>query len=118
VKTQEESNELHSIDDASMIGDLITVHAIYSGWFAKQRPEPNVGAIDKARFNFTVHLAAANGQPATLAYFLSQGFGFDRDLIKAAVLSKSAQVLQVLLDHAWNINEPESYCDPPYLGYV
>ncbi len=103
--------------EASVIGDLDRLHTIYSTWFAKQRPEPSTGMISKDKFNITALHAATHDQPAILAYFLSQGIKLNRYLIKDAVISGSIQVLQVLIDHGWNINEAEAYCEPPFLGY-
>ena len=119
----EQSDELHDLKEASEIGDLDRLHTIYSTWFAKQRPEPSTGIIFKDKFYFPIFHAATHDQPAILAYFLSQGYllsqerKLDLHFIKHAVESGSIQVLQVLIDHGWNINEPEAYCEPPFLGY-
>ena len=118
VNTDKPSDELRDLEEASVMGDLDRLHTIYSTWFAKQRPEPSTGIICKNPFDSTARHAATHDQPAILAYILSQGLKLDRYLLKEAVLSGSTRVLQVLIDHGWNINEPEAYCDPPFLGYV
>lgn len=40
----------------------------------------------------------------------------DNALALLATESMSIPTLQVLLDHGWDINLPESYLEPPYMG--
>ena len=110
--------EARALERPIATGALDEVHTLYCSWFSKQQPEPRSGAIDKDCFYFAAYQAATTNRPIPLAYLLSQGVRFDGNLVKGAVLSKSTDVLQVLLDNGWNINEPESFSDPPFLGYA
>ena len=112
------TEQLNDLEEASQLGDLTTIHRIYSIWFANQIPNPVTGLVEKDVFYMAALRAATNNQSASLAYLLLQGVAFDRNIIEVAVLSKSTDTLQVLLDHGWNINEPEAYCEPPFLGFA
>ena len=109
--------EPRDLEEANFIGDLNRLQVVYCAWFAKQRPEPTTGVICKNDFYFTAVRAATNDQPAILA-LLSQGINLNRNLPKAAMMSGPTRVLQVLIDHRWNINEAEAYCEPPFLAYA
>lgn len=113
-----DTEEIHEIEKACSNGDLENLHALYSTWLARQQPDSSTGEISKDQLYLAAHNAATKNQSASLAYLLSKGLKLNRELIKSAVLSGSAQVLQILLDHEWDINEPEAYCEPPFLGYV
>jgi hypothetical protein len=63
----EETDQLHILEEASLIGDLDKVHNIYSTLFAKQRPDPITGSVCKDLFYFAAYRAATNDQPACLA---------------------------------------------------
>lgn len=114
----DDTEEIHEIEKACSNGDLENLHALYSTWLARQQPDSSTGEISKDQLYLAAHKAATTNQSTSLAYLLSQGLKLNRELIKSAVLSGSTQVLQILLDHGWNINEPEAYCEPPFLGYV
>ena len=118
INVDEGINELHALEEASSIGDINNLHTLYSNWFAKQRPEPSTGIVSKDDLYLTTIRAATNDQPTSLAYLLSQGMKLDCNLIKAAVESGPTRVLQVLIDHGWNINEAEAYCEPPFLRHA
>lgn len=63
--------------------------------------------------------AARDGRADELAHLLeSRTISLDemRGLAFLATESMSLPTLQVLLDNGWDINMPESYMDPPYLG--
>ncbi|KAH0831564.1 hypothetical protein AYO21_01768 [Fonsecaea monophora] len=63
--------------------------------------------------------AAAEGRADELARLLNHRPSTHNELKGLAFLaseSRSLPILQVLLDNSWDINTPESYCDPPSLG--
>ena len=112
------NNEFSELEDGGLVDNVNHLHALYSSWFSMQQPDPTTGEIKSNKFYYAAHQAAAKGRPASLSYLLRHGIRLDRDLIKAAVMSHSTQILQVLLDHGWNINEAQAYCEPPPLAYV
>ena len=118
MTVENESGELEEIKEASSTGDLDTLQVLCSAWLAKQQPDPSTGVIRIEQLFFAAHQAAVKDQSSSLAYLLSLGLQIDRDLIKGAVLSRSTRALQVLLEHGWNINEAEAYCEPPFLRYA
>ncbi|KIW81107.1 hypothetical protein Z517_04130 [Fonsecaea pedrosoi CBS 271.37] len=63
--------------------------------------------------------AAAEGRADELARLLNHRPPTHDELKGLAFLaseSKSLPIPQVLLNNSWDINSPESYCDPPFLG--
>jgi len=63
--------------------------------------------------------AAADGQAGELARLLKFRPPSANELKGLALLaseSKSLPILQVLVDNGWDINMPESYSEPPFLG--
>lgn len=63
--------------------------------------------------------ATLNGRLDELVRLLKRRH-FSSDKLKGLALlaseSKSLPILQLLLDNGWDINMPESYQDPPFLG--
>ena len=107
---------IQHLNDASSRGDVDALHVAYLVWMSKRRPDQNTGYIHKGDLWTATSLAAVGGHHNCLAYLLSQGIKYTWHLIRNVVDSKSTKSLQVLLDHGWDINEPESYCEPPALA--
>ena len=66
-----------------------------------------------------IQSAARNGQADDLARLLECRTLSPGELQWLALLateSMSLPTLQVLLDNGWDINTPESYLEPPFLG--
>lgn len=60
--------------------------------------------------------AVTNNQVATVAYLLDQGVPMNQELFLYATESKSYQILQVFLEHRWDINTPVDSLRPPALA--
>ena len=118
MENEQERDEVHAILEASASGDACVVHRLFSAWFARQRPDPQTGYLGHKKFWRALDLAIDNDRPAVLGYFLSHGWEIRDDIIARTTRSKSTRCLQILHDHGWIINEPESYCEPPYLRYI
>lgn len=106
----------YRLGEACRTGDLDLVHVVYSSWLREQQPDPSTGLVDNKYFLHAGSLAARNNHPTCLAYLFQQGLKVERILVSAAVKSMATRILQVLLDYGWNINEPEAYCEPPFMG--
>jgi hypothetical protein len=102
------------LTEASASGNLTEVQAILSQFLAQPAPtdfelDHLVGALDKAVKNNHVKVAS---------YLLSQGIPMNVGLFRHATQVKSYEMLQLFLDHGWNINQQLSYTKPPPLMQV
>ncbi len=107
------------LQEARQAGSPQLTHHLYSIWLQQQRPDPSTDYLDSFHLRNAVFYAVA--QPTCLAYLCPHGFE-DRQVIgmvvMAAYKSKDTSDLQVLLGHGWNINMPEAYCEPAFMGYI
>ncbi|KAL8804064.1 MAG: hypothetical protein Q9182_002777 [Xanthomendoza sp. 2 TL-2023] len=112
----------HRIAEACRAGDVHLTHCIYSSWLQQQIADPLTGHLEDNNFLEAGCYAAANDHSACLGYLCQQGLKIHRELVlealRAALRSRSTKVLKVLLDHGWDINEPQSNSEPPFMGYV
>jgi hypothetical protein len=72
---------------------------------------------DLACFNGVITSAIESGQIGVVQHFLnSELFNRDKLPVHAAVQAKSTVVLELFLDHGWNINQPCDRDKPPLLA--
>lgn len=83
-------------------------------------PDLITGQVGNNKFFQAGCCAVENDHPACLAYLCQQGLKVHRNLVSkvvgAALESRSTRCLQVLLDRGWDINRPEAYREPPFMG--
>lgn len=60
--------------------------------------------------------AVRRDQKNIVAEFLQQGLPVSQDYALEAIRHRSKEVLNILLQHGWNINQPTSELRPPALG--
>lgn len=69
----------------------------------------------KWRLHDSFYAAIKNGHASIVSYLLSQGVDIINLDSAAATKAKSYEVLQLLLDHGWDINTPMHWDEPPAL---
>jgi hypothetical protein len=102
------------LTEASASGNFFKIQAILSQFLAQ--PAPKDFELD----HLVIALARAvkNNHVKVTSYLLSQGIPLKVGLFRHATQVKSYEMLQLFLDHGWNINEPLSYDKPPPLMQV
>lgn len=72
----------------------------------------------------TVHLhpamlaAVENDHPSTMSMLLDEGFFIGYEAVRAALTNRSTAMLQVFLDHGWNVNRTLGPIMAPALSKV
>ena len=89
---QTKGSLLRTLTAASADGRLEEVQKLYYQW---ERMEDPRGALSAA---------IDNQHPVIVSYLLEQGLPIHRDDVSAAMKCGSTEILQVFLDHGWNIN--------------
>lgn len=84
------------------------------GAFARPRESKFDVALGRAL------IAAIEKQNLSVVRFLlcQQGVAPRWFSANAALVNRDTTILQLLLDHGWDINEQQSWCEPPLLGRV
>ncbi|KAJ9293833.1 hypothetical protein DTO271G3_7460 [Paecilomyces variotii] len=108
------SSEIDQLTAASATGNVGALKTFFSQWQSKllsdQFPLETLCPL--------LFTAVRNNQVATVAYFLDQGVPMNQELFLYATESKSYQMLQVFLEHGWDINTPVDSLRPPALAYT
>lgn len=110
-KTPEPPPEIGQLIIASATGDLAAAQAIFSQWRAK----PITDRIEKRRFVVALAAAVNNQHVPVISYLLAQGVPLNIGMFVCATKLKSIAMLQLFLDHGWDINEPIDRITPPPL---
>lgn len=104
------ADQLDRMEEAARTGDLKTV---------KSLTEEVIRIPDG---DFFLHngggpllFAVKKGQVQVVEYFFSQGANFYLQLAEEATRNKDIAMLELLLCHGWNINEPLNPLMPPIL---
>ena len=132
VESNEEAGLCQEMNQACVSGNLHNVHTIYQRWSTLQNSNPESIYVRKFRcFASCIILAAENNHSTIVYYFLAcQGMAMNKFLsmsaFHTAIPFKALDVLEMMLhEELWDINEPESYCEPgafrqaaPFFGTV
>jgi ribosomal protein L16 Arg81 hydroxylase len=104
------SNESSELDlvTASATGDLDVVQKILS----------QNHYIPRETFCPALATAVTNNQVTTVTYLLDHDVPMNQGLFLSATELKYYQILQVFLDHSWDINTPVDALRPPALALV
>jgi hypothetical protein len=62
--------------------------------------------------------AVNNGQAPAVAFLLDRGAGLKQGVFLRAAESKSYRILELFLEHGFDINTPMGFFQPPPLGLV
>lgn len=104
--------ELQQLATAGATGNLDALQTFFSQWQSKtlssrSQPETICPALSAA---------VRNNQVATVTYLLDQGVPVNQELFLYATESKLYQVLDIFLQHGWDINTPVDFIRPPALA--
>ncbi|KAI9768464.1 MAG: hypothetical protein M1840_004873 [Geoglossum simile] len=107
--------EIQNLRAASAAGDLQTVQVILEQWLSI--PSRQKRRIDY--FSVALYDAVRNRHHEVISYLLSAGVPLNMDTVTLATKSRAYGILQLFLDHDWDINEPlRNMALPPPLMYA
>jgi len=107
-------SEIKRMIDEAASGHLLAVHAIYSQWLIRQRPDLS-GSIFSQNLHPALVEAVRNNHVSVVTYLLSRGLKLNSGLVEIGMINRSTEMLQVFLDHGWDINKPRERSLPPPL---
>jgi len=99
--TDMSSDLLRQLSEASSTGDLEKAKIIFQQWQDIDHGSQNPLELLQP----ALYLAASGKQALTASYLLDQGLYIDKVAVNAAVSAKATDVLEVYLDHGWDINK-------------
>lgn len=107
---------LGELISASVAGNVQEVQAIIDRWrrdYGTFKSTPF--EVEHMTFQEALHVAIENRQPSAVSCLLDQGFPIDFRAVELAVHIRSTIILQIFLDHGWDINKPISFFSPSSL---
>lgn len=105
--------EFEQVRLASDSGDLAAIKDAVER-LNKRSPNPEL----RRRLHAGLSAAIENKYVPVVSYLLSQGVDIMDLDFAAATKTKSYPLLQILLDHGWDINKPMGWDEPPTLQYI
>lgn len=105
--------EFDQVRRASMSGDLAAVKDA-----VERLDQKSYNPELRRRRHAGLYEVIENEHASIVSYLLSQGVNIIDLDFGAATKIKSYPILQLLLDHGWDINIPMGWDEPPALQYV
>lgn len=112
------SDFVEELKTACAHDELSQVRRLLKQWQSSPNPTPQ-RPLSKPTVHLrsALHTAIQKNRPFIVSFLLNEGFMIDFDAVSIAIKGRFLEILQLFIDHSWNINKIQGTSMAPALSY-
>jgi hypothetical protein len=115
--TSSSGDFVEELKSACAADQLSRVQQLLKQWQSLPNPSPpRPPSRPTVHLRSALHAAVRQNRSSIVSFLLDEGFMVDFDAVSIAIKEKFIEILQVFLDHGWNINKIQGASMAPALS--